>query len=160
MRLALACAALLLTLSCAQHVSFREMSSNGKATGVKFDTGYEERVLQYIWRTYRTRLVNAVRGYEGFRVVGNGGEQMLAAHVGLCLYAALWYIHIYPTTDAIGGWEFGKRYCVNEVTVAPRVPARTPGTLERKLLSCCSCCTPTVSESDTAWIARYGNRAA
>ena len=46
MRLALACAALLLTLSCAQHVSFREMmSSNGKATGVKFDTGYEERVL-------------------------------------------------------------------------------------------------------------------
>ena len=109
MRLALACAALLLTLSCAQHVSFREMSSNGKATGVKFDTGYEERVLQYIWRTYRTRLVNAVRGYEGFRVVGNGGEQMLAAHVGLCLYAALWYIHIYPTTDAIGGWEFGKR---------------------------------------------------
>ena len=106
MRLALACAALLLTLSCAQHVSFREMSSNGKATGVKFDTGYEERVLQYIWRTYRTRLVNAVRGYEGFRVVGNGGEQMLAAHVGLCLYAALWYIHIYPTTDAIGGhWK-------------------------------------------------------
>ena len=68
MRLALACAALLLALSCAQHVSFREMSSNGKATGVKFDTGYEERVLQYIWRTYRTRLVNAVRGYEGFRV--------------------------------------------------------------------------------------------
>ena len=56
MRLALACAALLLTLSCAQHVSFREMSSNGKATGVKFDTGYEERVLQYIWRTHRTRL--------------------------------------------------------------------------------------------------------
>ena len=51
MRLALACAALLLTLSCAQHVSFREMSSNGKATGVKFDTGYEERVLQYICNT-------------------------------------------------------------------------------------------------------------
>ena len=37
---------------------------------------------------------------------------------------------------------------------APRVPARTPGTLERKLHSCCSCCTPTVSESDrraTPW---------
>ena len=32
---------------------------------------------------------------------------------------------------------------------APRVPACTPGTLERTLHSCCSCCTPTVSESDT-----------
>ena len=34
---------------------------------------------------------------------------------------------------------------------APRVPACTPGTLERTLHSCCSCCTPTVSESDIAY---------
>ena len=102
MRLALACAALLLTLSCAQHVSFREMSSNGKATGVKFDTGYEERVLQYIWRTYRTRLVNAVRGYEGFRVVGNGGEpRRYARYVRYVRYPAGPAIRAIPAIPAI-----------------------------------------------------------
>ena len=37
------------------------------------------------------------------------GEKALAEHVGLCLFAAFWYMHIYPTVDAISGWEFGKR---------------------------------------------------
>ena len=39
----------------------------------------------------------------------NEGDDALAEYVGLCLYAALWYIHIYPTVAAIGGWEFGWR---------------------------------------------------
>ena len=62
-----------------------------------------------VWRKYRTQLINRVRGYEGFRIVGNAGEKALAEHVGLCLFAAFWYMHIYPTVDAISGWEFGKR---------------------------------------------------
>ena len=41
-------------------------------------------------------------------MVRNKGEQTLAEHVALCMYAAFWYVHIYPTTDAIGGWEFGR----------------------------------------------------
>ena len=96
-------------LASAQHVNFKRMSSTGTAAGVKADTGYAAPVIGYIWRKYRTRLINAARGYDGFRLARNAGERKLAQHVGLCLFAALWYIHIYPTVDAIGGWEFGKR---------------------------------------------------
>ena len=85
------------------------MSSKGTAAGVKADTGYTVGLMGYLWRKYRTRLINRVRHYEGFRVVRNKGEQTLAEHVALCMYAAFWYVHIYPTTDAIGGWEFGRR---------------------------------------------------
>ena len=109
MRLLLVLFAALLAIGNATHVNFRKMSSTRTANGVKYDTGYDERVLKYIWRKYRTRLINAARGYSGFRTYANAGEAVLAKHVGLCLFAALWYIHIYPTTDAIGGWEFGKR---------------------------------------------------
>ena len=85
------------------------MSSTGTDAGVKADTGYATPVIGYLWRKYRTQLINRVRGYEGFRIVGNAGEKALAEHVGLCLFAAFWYMHIYPTVDAISGWEFGKR---------------------------------------------------
>ena len=92
-------------LASAQHANFRRMSSKGTAAGVKADTGYTVDLMGYLWRKYRTRLINRVRHYEGFRVVRNKGEQTLAEHVALCMYAAFWYVHIYPTTDAIGGWE-------------------------------------------------------
>ena len=110
MRLLLLAALLVGTpLSTAQHVNFYRMSSNGCATGVKSDTGFSAHVIKYVWVKYRTRLIDAARTYEGFRVVANEGDKALAEYVGLCLYAALWYIHIYPTVAAIGGWEFGKR---------------------------------------------------
>ena len=96
-------------LSDAQHVNFYRMSSNGCATGVKSDTGYSAPVIKYVWRKYRAQLINAARGYEGFRFVVNEGDDALAEYVGLCLYAALWYMHIYPTVAAIGGWEFHGR---------------------------------------------------
>ena len=79
-------------LSTAQHVNFYRMSSNGCATGVKSDTGYSAPVIKYVWRKYRAQLINAARGYEGFRFVVNEGDDALAEYVGLCLYAALWYI--------------------------------------------------------------------
>ena len=101
--------AALLAIGNAQHVNFRRMSSTGTDAGVKADTGYATPVIGYLWRKYRTQLINRVRGYEGFRIVGNAGEKALAEHVGLCLFAAFWYMHIYPTVDAISGWEFGKR---------------------------------------------------
>ena len=110
MRLLLLAALLVGTpLSTAQHVNFYRMSSNGCATGVKSDTGYSAPVIKYVWRKYRAQLINAARGYEGFRFVVNEGDDALAEYVGLCLYAALWYMHIYPTVAAIGGWEFGRR---------------------------------------------------
>jgi hypothetical protein len=84
-------------LSTAQHVNFYRMSSNGCATGVKSDTGFSVHVIKYVWKKYRTRLISAARTYEGFRVVANEGDKALAEYVGLCLYAALWYMHIYPT---------------------------------------------------------------
>ena len=111
MRLLVLLAALLASAprSDAQHVNFYRMSSNGCATGVKSDTGYSAPVIKYVWRKYRAQLINAARGYEGFRFVVNEGDDALAEYVGLCLYAALWYMHIYPTVAAIGGWEFGRR---------------------------------------------------
>ena len=109
MRLLLVLLAALLAIGNAQHVNFRRMSSTGTDAGVKADTGYATPVIGYLWRKYRTQLINRVRGYEGFRIVGNAGEKALAEHVGLCLFAAFWYMHIYPTVDAISGWEFGKR---------------------------------------------------
>ena len=105
MRLLVLLAALLASAprSDAQHVNFYRMSSNGCATGVKSDTGFSVHVIKYVWKKYRTRLINAARTYEGFRVVANEGDKALAEYVGrLCLYAALWYIHIYPTVRAIG----------------------------------------------------------
>ena len=101
-------AVVVLALASAQHANFRRMSSKGTAAGVKADTGYTVDLMGYLWRKYRTRRINSVRHYEGFRVVSNKGEQTLAEHVALCMYAAFWYMHIYPTTDAIGGWEFGR----------------------------------------------------
>ena len=111
MRLLVLLAALLASAprSDAQHVNFYRMSSNGCATGVKSDTGYSAPVIKYVWRKYRAQLIKAARGYEGFRCVVNEGDDALAEYVGLCLYAALWYMHIYPTVAAIGGWEFGRR---------------------------------------------------
>ena len=100
MRLLLVLFAALLAIGNATHVNFRKMSSTRTANGVKYDTGYDERVLKYIWRKYRTRLINAARGYSGFRTYANAGEAVLAKHVGLCLFAALWYIHIYPPSRA------------------------------------------------------------
>ena len=99
MRLLVLLAALLASAprSDAQHVNFYRMSSNGCATGVKTDTGYSAPVIKYVWRKYRAQLINAARGYEGFRFVVNEGDDALAEYVGLCLYAALWYMHIYPT---------------------------------------------------------------
>ena len=67
--------AALLAIGNAQHVNFRRMSSTGTAAGVKADTGYAAPVIGYLWRKYRTQLINRVRGYEGFRVVGNAGEK-------------------------------------------------------------------------------------
>ena len=114
-------------LSDAQHVNFYRMSSNGCATGVKSDTGYSAPVIKYVWRKYRAQLINAARGYEGFRFVVNEGDDALAEYVGLCLYAALWYMHIYPTVAAIGGWEFGrrtKRYWHSSARHCAAVPAQ------------------------------------
>ena len=105
MRLLLVLLAALLAIGNAQHVNFRRMSSTGTDAGVKADTGYATPVIGYLWRKYRTQLINRVRGYEGFRIVGNAGEKALAEYVGLCLFAAFWYMHIYPAVDAISGWE-------------------------------------------------------
>ena len=69
MRLLLLAALLVGTpLSTAQHVNFYRMSSNGCATGVKSDTGFSAHVIKYVWVKYRTRLIDAARTYEGFRV--------------------------------------------------------------------------------------------
>ena len=84
--------AALLSIGNAQHVNFRRMSSTGTDAGVKADTGYATPVIGYLWRKYRTQLINRVRGYEGFRIVGNAGEKALAEYVGLCLFAAFWYM--------------------------------------------------------------------
>ena len=50
MRLLLVLFAALLAIGNATHVNFRKMSSTRTANGVKYDTGYDERVLKYIWR--------------------------------------------------------------------------------------------------------------
>ena len=92
MRLLLVLLAALLAIGNARHVNFRRMSSTGTDAGVKADTGYATPVIGYLWRKYRTQLINRVRGYEGFRIVGNAGEKALAEHVGLCLFAAFWYL--------------------------------------------------------------------
>ena len=97
MRLLLVLLAALLAIGNAQHVNFRRMSSTGTDAGVKADTGYAAPIIGYLWRKYRTQLINRVRGYAGFRIVGNAGEKALAEHVGLCLFAAFWYMHTYPT---------------------------------------------------------------
>ena len=102
MRLLLVLLAALLAIGNAQHVNFRRMSSTGTDAGVKADTGYAAPVIGYLWRKYRTQLINRVRGYEGFRIVGNAGEKALAEYVGLCLFAAFWYMHIYL--------PYGRRY--------------------------------------------------
>ena len=78
MRLLLVLLAALLAIGNAQHVNFRRMSSTGTDAGVKADTGYATPVIGYLWRKYRTQLINRVRGYEGFRIVGNAGEKALA----------------------------------------------------------------------------------
>ena len=54
MRLLLVLFAALLAIGNATHVNFRKMSSTRTANGVKYDTGYDERVLKYIWRKYVT----------------------------------------------------------------------------------------------------------
>ena len=54
--------AALLAIGNAQHVNFRRMSSTGTAAGVKADTGYAAPVIGYLWRKYRTQLINRVRG--------------------------------------------------------------------------------------------------
>ena len=68
MRLLLVLLAALLAIGNAQHVNFRRMSSTGTDAGVKADTGYAAPVIGYLWRKYRTQLINRVRGYEGFRI--------------------------------------------------------------------------------------------
>ena len=72
--------AALLAIGNAQHVNFRRMSSTGTGScrGQSGHAGYAAPVIGYLWRKYRTQLINRVRGYEGFRVVGNAGEKALA----------------------------------------------------------------------------------
>ena len=58
---------LLLASSAIAHVNFLDFSSNGKATGVKFDTGYNLNAVQVVWEKYGRRLIRAVELYKGFR---------------------------------------------------------------------------------------------
>ena len=55
---------LLLGSSAIAHVNFLDFSSNGKATGVKFDTGYNLNAVQVVWEKYGRRLIRAVELYK------------------------------------------------------------------------------------------------
>ena len=64
---------LLLASSAIAHVNFLDFSSNGRATGVKFDTGYNLNAVQVVWEKYGRRLIHAVELYKGFRVARSQG---------------------------------------------------------------------------------------
>ena len=95
---------LLLASSAIAHVNFLDFSSNGKATGVKFDTGYNLNAVQVVWEKYGRRLIHAVELYKGFRVARSQGACALEDEVAAAFYCALWYMHQYPTTDGVRGW--------------------------------------------------------
>ena len=99
---------LLLASSAIAHGNFLDFSSNGRATGVKFDTGYNLNAVQVVWEKYGRRLIHAVELYKGFRVARSQGACALEDEVAAAFYCALWYMHQYPTTDGVRGWLFGK----------------------------------------------------
>ena len=88
---------LLLASLASAHVCFLDFSSNGKATGVKFDTGYNLNAVQVVWEKYGRRLIRAVEFYKGFRVARSQGACALEDEVAAAFYCALWYMHQYPT---------------------------------------------------------------
>ena len=55
---------LLASQESSAHVCFLDFSSNGKATGVKFDTGYNLNAVQVVWEKYGRRLTRAVENYK------------------------------------------------------------------------------------------------
>ena len=99
---------LLLASSAIAHVNFLDFSSNGKATGVSFDTGYNLNAVQVVWEKYGRALIRAVKHYKGFRVARSQGACALEDEVAAAFYCALWYMHQYPTTDGVRGWLFGR----------------------------------------------------
>ena len=94
---------LLLASSAIAHVNFLDFSSNGRATGVKFDTGYNLNAVQVVWEKYGRALIRAVKHYKGFRVARSQGACALEDEVAAAFYCALWYMHQYPTTDGVRG---------------------------------------------------------
>jgi len=95
---------------CDAHVCFAEFSSNRCTSGVLSDTGYSDDVVQWTWRKYAPQLIAHATGLDAFQVYVRGGNHALEQRVGLCYYAMLWYMHIYPTEAAIPGWSFGGVY--------------------------------------------------
>ena len=61
-------------------------TSNGKATGVKFDTGYNLNAVQVVWEKYGRRLIRAVENYKGFRVARSQGACALEDEVAAAFY--------------------------------------------------------------------------
>ena len=107
--------ALLLVLAAiqntsAQHINFIEFSSNGRRSGIQYDTGFNANTVELVWSKYGRRLINAVQQYKGFRVVRSQGAPALEEEVAAAFYCALWYcyLHQYPTTRGVRGWVFGR----------------------------------------------------
>ena len=78
---------LLLASSAIAHVNFLDFSSNGKATGVKFDTGYNLNAVQVVWEKYGRRLIHAVELYKGFRVARSRLSTRYALRAGLWAFS-------------------------------------------------------------------------
>ena len=79
---------LLASQESSAHVCFLDFSSNGKATGVKFDTGYNYNLsaVQVVWEKYGRRLIRAVEFYKGFRVARSQGACALEDEVAAAFY--------------------------------------------------------------------------
>ena len=66
---------LLLASLASAHVCFLDFSSNKRASGIKFDTGYNLNAIEVVWEKYGTRMINAVAHFKGFRVARSQGDK-------------------------------------------------------------------------------------
>jgi hypothetical protein len=93
----------LVRVSCARYIFWRMWASSQTDKGVLKDTGYCYEQLGYIWDKYSPKIVPGLSQVDPF-CTHPEPEQIIA----LCLYAALWYIHLYPSTATFGQrhWRF------------------------------------------------------
>ena len=97
----------LLLLPFVSCVEWRSFAGNRRDSGVLAETGYETPLLAYIWHKYGYLqphgLVATLAAQDPFWKYGKYGvENVIAA----MLYAALWYIHVYPSAVSFGQRNF------------------------------------------------------
>lgn len=111
------CLILVLPLVNSSPVVWREWGHNGLESGVLHDTGYSHELLAYIWHRKKiqaevARLV-LLAPFDLYKSSPYyyGPETIVA----LCFYAALWYIHFYPSAVAFGqrDWRHFGRMSTN-----------------------------------------------